>query len=82
MIISVCDVPDLNHDSPEALWSQLAAVLRQQIADGTLTGRLPSARALATSWHVSRETVVRAMAALRDEGLITTVHGRGTFTAG
>jgi GntR family transcriptional regulator len=69
----------LNHDSPEPYWQQLAARLREQIEGGTLAGKMPSARSLASAYGVSRETAGRAVAALRDAGLVVTVRGRGTF---
>jgi DNA-binding transcriptional MocR family regulator len=43
--------------------------------------RLPSERALAVRLTVSRVTVVRALATLRQEGLVHTRHGSGTFVA-
>jgi len=43
--------------------------------------RLPSERALAARFNVSRVTVVRALTRLRLEGLVVTRHGSGTFVA-
>jgi DNA-binding transcriptional MocR family regulator len=43
--------------------------------------RLPSERALAARLGVSRVTVVRALTRLRQEGLVVTRHGSGTFVA-
>jgi DNA-binding GntR family transcriptional regulator len=75
----VSEVPELDHDSPVPLWEQLAARLREDITAGRLTGRVPSARALAAFYSVSRETAVRALRALADEDLIVSVRGRGAF---
>jgi GntR family transcriptional regulator len=72
-------VPQLDEDSPEPLWLQLAGHLRADIESGKLSGRVPSARALAAAYSVSRETAVRALRSLADEGLIVSVRGRGTF---
>jgi GntR family transcriptional regulator len=41
--------------------------------------RLRAERELAGYYGVSYGTVRRAMQVLRDRGLITTIHGRGTF---
>lgn len=76
---SVDPVPDLDHDSPVPLWQQLAALLRADIAEGRITGRVPSAAALAVAWHVSRDTALRALAELASEGLTVARRGRGTF---
>jgi DNA-binding GntR family transcriptional regulator len=69
----------LDRDSPEALYVQLAAVLRSQIERGELTGRVPSAKSLAQQWEVAQGTAERALALLRDEGLIASAMGRGHF---
>jgi DNA-binding GntR family transcriptional regulator len=69
----------LDRDSPEALYVQLAAVLRGQIERGELTGRVPSAKSLAQQWEVAQGTAERALALLRDEGLIASAMGRGHF---
>jgi GntR family transcriptional regulator len=52
-----------------------------RIASGDLQpgARLLSERALAEHYGVSYGTVRRAMEVLRERGLITTIHGRGTF---
>jgi GntR family transcriptional regulator len=69
----------LDRDSPEALYVQLAAVLRGQIERGELTGRVPSAKTLAQRYEVAQGTAERALALLRDEGLIASAMGRGHF---
>jgi DNA-binding GntR family transcriptional regulator len=43
--------------------------------------RLPTELELAEQYGVSRVTVRRAIAVLRDRGKVVTVHGRGTYTA-
>jgi hypothetical protein len=70
---------DLDHGSPAALWEQIAAWLRGDITSGRLTGRVPSATALAMSYGVSRDTALRALAQLASEGLTVARRGRGTF---
>lgn len=62
---------------------EVAATLRGLMARGELRPgmRLPSERALSARLAVSRATVVRALAALRQEGLVRTRHGSGTYVA-
>jgi GntR family transcriptional regulator len=67
-------------DSPELAYVQLANELAARITAGTLLGRMPSERAIAEDYGVSYGTVRRAIAVLRDRGLVVSVHGRGTFT--
>ena len=61
------------------LYAQLADLLRGQIERGELTGRVPSAKTLAQQHEVSNGTAERALAILRDEGVIASAIGRGHF---
>ncbi|MCD0482137.1 GntR family transcriptional regulator [Streptacidiphilus sp. ASG 303] len=65
----------------EPLYKQVAAVLRQAVADGEyLPGSLlPSEAQLSQRYRVSRPTVRQAIAALRTEGLVDVVNGKGSF---
>jgi DNA-binding GntR family transcriptional regulator len=71
----------VDHLDPTPLWQQLAAVLREMIQSGQLRPRdpLPSESQLEQEHGVSRGTIRRALAVLRDEDLIVTIAGRGTF---
>ncbi len=69
----------LDHDSPDPLYEQLAAVIRGQIERGELTGRVPSAKTLAQRYEVAVGTAERALAVLREAGLIRSAIGRGHF---
>lgn len=70
----------VDRDLPEPLPRQVAAVLRREIYDGHLTGRLPSEADLAARFEVTRDPTIRdALAILRDEGLVTVLRGRGWF---
>src|SRR2546429_9470511 len=65
------------------LHDQVAAELRRAIAEGeALPGeRLPPARDLAAVLGVNRNTVLRALRLLRDEGLLEFRRGRGITVA-
>jgi DNA-binding GntR family transcriptional regulator len=69
----------LDHDSPVSLYEQLAAVLRGQIERGELTGRVPSVKSLAQQYEVAQGTAERALALLREAGLVRSAMGRGHF---
>ncbi len=73
----------VNHRDPTPLYVQLAAVLRDEITTGKLGPHdpIPSESYLEQEHGVSRATVRRAIAALRDEGLIYTLPQRGSFVA-
>jgi DNA-binding GntR family transcriptional regulator len=60
---------------------QVARLLTARIESGDLTGRMPAERALAEEYEVSYGTVRRAIAILRERGLVRSVHGRGTFVS-
>jgi DNA-binding GntR family transcriptional regulator len=68
----------INHASGMPPYKQCAKVLRDRIAAGVYTGRLPSERTLAEEFAVAVNTVRKALAMLRDEGLIETAHGWGS----
>lgn len=63
------------------LHAEVAEVLRHQIMSGELAAgvKLPALRELTEQLGVARMTVVQAMNALEDEGLIEKHSGRGTF---
>jgi len=69
----------VDHEAPTPLYIQVADVLRDQISKGTLTGRVPSAATIAQQYEVAKGTAERALAILREEGLIRSVMGRGHF---
>src|SRR5580692_8955166 len=71
--------PDVNKTEPMALYEQVAAEIRRAIADGEAQPgeRLPSAIDLAEVIGVNKNTVMRALHILRDEGLLDFTRGRG-----
>jgi GntR family transcriptional regulator len=71
----------IDHDSPTPLYKQLAALLRGQIEDGTLTGRVPSVKTLSQEHGVSHITAEKALGILKDDGIVLSVIGKGTFVA-
>ena len=71
----------LDFEGREPLYRQLAGILRAMIDSGEIPPgrRLPSKRAIEQRWGVSQQTTERALAILKDEGLIETSMGRGMF---
>jgi len=66
------------------LYEQAAAELRRAIADGEVRPgqRMPLAKDLAAVLGVNKNTVLRALHQLRDEGLLEFRRGRGITVAG
>src|SRR6185437_15421241 len=66
------------------LHEQVAAEIRRAIADGEAGpgDRIPQARDLATVLGVNRNTVLRALRLLRDEGLLELGRGRSIRVTG
>lgn len=69
----------IDRDSADPPWVQLAAILRARIASGAITTRLPGERALQQEFDLAPITIRKAIRALRDEGLVETKSGWGTF---
>ncbi|WP_395110278.1 GntR family transcriptional regulator [Actinomadura sp. SCN-SB] len=67
--------------TPYGAYLQIAGTLRERVASGEYSqvSRLPSEAALCEEFAVTRGTVRRALAVLRDEGLITVTAGVGRF---
>ena len=73
----------INHMSMDPIYEQIIAQIKAQIIDGTLEkgAVLPSVRTLAKDLKISALTVKKAYDLLEEEGLIVTVHGKGSFVA-
>ncbi|MGW3114421.1 GntR family transcriptional regulator [Streptomyces sp. NPDC001091] len=72
----------IEYDPTRPKWEQIADTLRGRITSGALPPRtLVSEVQLEAEFGVARGTVRKATAALRDEGLITTTPGMGSFVA-
>jgi GntR family transcriptional regulator len=75
---------NLDRAGPAALHDQVAAQIRRAIADGEARAgeRLPLAKDIAAVLGVNKNTVLRAMHVLRNEGLLEFRRGRGITVAG
>lgn len=70
-------------DSSEPLYGQIRNSLRSRIVDGSYAPgkRVPSESELGRQFGASRITVRQALAELQKEGLIYTLHGKGSFVS-
>jgi GntR family transcriptional regulator len=77
-------IQPLNPADPIPLHEQAAAEIRRAIAAGeaAVGERLPPAMDLAAVLGVNRNTVLRALRLLRDEGLLEFRRGRGITVTG
>jgi GntR family transcriptional regulator len=77
-------IPKINRSDSVSLHEQVAAEIRRAIAEGEAAQgeRLPPAVDLATVLGVNKNTVIRALHILRDEGLLDFTRGRGVRVVG
>lgn len=70
---------NIDRETPTDLYEQVAGEIRRAIAEGEASpgDRLPPAKDLAAVLGVNRNTVLRALRLLRDEGLLEFRRGRG-----
>lgn len=66
-----------------APYKRIAAAIRERIESGELKSgeQVPSVSELCEEYGVSRNTALRALRLLRDEGLIVVEQGWGSFVA-
>jgi GntR family transcriptional regulator len=71
---------EIDYEAPEPPHRQIAAWLRDKIQSGEYPAgrRIPSEKDIMDLSGVARTTARRAVAVLRDEGLVVTTKGRGT----
>lgn len=71
----------LDPDDPRAPYLQVAGGLRAAIRSGEYApgAQLPTYQELAETWGVAINTAKSAVTLLRDEGLVVTQHGKGSF---
>lgn len=72
---------EIDHDGPEPVYRQLVVLLAGRIASGALRpGRpIPSETRLCQEFGIARGTARKAVALLREQRLVITIAGRGTF---
>ncbi|MCW2901772.1 MAG: GntR family transcriptional regulator [Streptosporangiaceae bacterium] len=75
---------EIDHDGPDPLYQQVAAIIAGRIAAGLLVpGRpIPSETHMQQEFGVARTTARKAVALLRDQGLVRTVTGKGSYVLG
>lgn len=71
----------IDPDGPVPRYLQLADILEAQIRSGALpAGRaVPSEATLQQTYGLARQTCRKAIAVLRERGLVVTVRGLGSF---
>ena len=69
----------IDPDSAVPPYEQVAGIMRDEIAQGTLIGRVPSIHAISLHHRVSHRVAARALSILKGEGLIVSVPGQGHF---
>ena len=72
----------IDPDSAVPPYEQVAFMLRDEIAEGRLTGRIPSIHTIAEAHGVSHRTAARAVSILKGEGMIVNVPGKGHYVRG
>lgn len=73
----------INHTSMEPIYEQIVVQIKAEVIEGRMTAgdALPSVRVLLKELKISALTVKKAYDNLEEEGLIVTVHGKGSFIA-
>ena len=74
----------INTSSMVPIYEQIVETIKRDIASGELVAdtALPSVRTLSKELKISALTVKKAYDQLEEDGLVTTVHGKGTFVKG
>jgi GntR family transcriptional regulator len=74
-------VTKIDPTGPVPPYKQIAEIIRQRIASGQYPkgARIPTESEMVETWEVARTTARRAIALLREEGLVDTVPQRGSY---
>ncbi|MEU7884712.1 GntR family transcriptional regulator [Microbispora bryophytorum] len=81
MSLSVYGLIMLDRDGPVPVYKQIAEILRERIDSGELApgNPMPSEAQLEAEYGIARTTARRVARELREQGLVYTVQGEGTF---
>ncbi|MGH3320097.1 MAG: GntR family transcriptional regulator [Streptosporangiaceae bacterium] len=73
----------IDRAGPVPPYQQVAAVIRDRIASGEIPPgrRIPSLVEMEQEFDVARDTLRKAVQLLKEEGLVETVTGMGTFVS-
>ena len=73
----------IQHSSMQPIYEQIVEQIKQQVMHGELEKgtMLPSVRSLAKDLKISALTVKKAYDFLEEEGIVVTVHGKGSYIA-
>ena len=69
----------LDRTNPLPLWAQIEGDLRRRMRSGAFEDRFPGEHELVAEYEVSRHTVRDALRRLREEGILDSGRGRGTW---
>ncbi|MGW4667621.1 GntR family transcriptional regulator [Streptosporangium sandarakinum] len=71
----------LDRDGPIPVYKQIAEMIRERITTGDITPgeAMPSEAELESEYGIARTTARRVARELREQGLVYTVQGEGTF---
>jgi GntR family transcriptional regulator len=74
-------VTKIDPTGPVPPYKQIAEIIRERIVSGEYPkgARLPTESEMVETWEVARTTARRAIALLREEGLVDTVPQRGSY---
>lgn len=77
-------MPGIDPTGPIAPYRQLAEILAERIKSGQYkpSQRIPTESELVEEFELARSTVRRAVAVLRESGLVHTVAQRGSYVSG
>jgi GntR family transcriptional regulator len=74
-------VTKIDPTGPVPPYRQIAAIIKSRIESGQYPqgSRIPTESEITETWEVARSTARRAIALLREQGLVDTVPQRGSY---